>query len=169
MSCRFLFRLTSILCLIISVCEWLFAAEVCLYNTVSFFLLSPIVVFSQCVAAVCSYSLHRGHVGEPLFIQQTRQYPPEWGVLLQRATGSPPMLRSLITQQNLALRMSSKHTANGTFICLPSRPLPQQPSFTGILSAISSHPMETVGSCQQGDNFLMMSPCHGVRRSVAKI
>lgn len=119
----------------------------------------------MCAAAVCSHGPQRRRRGA-LFVQQTHQCPLEWGVLLQGVSGSPPMLRSPITEQNLALRTSSKHTAKGTFIYLPSRPLPQQPSFTRICSAISSRPMAT--ACQKGNKFLMMSLCHGDWRSIAR-
>ncbi|KAM7371731.1 hypothetical protein PAMP_008942 [Pampus punctatissimus] len=43
-----------------------------------------------------------------------------------------------------------------------------QPSFTGIRSAISSRPMATAAPCQQGDNFLMMSPYHSDWRPVVR-
>lgn len=69
----------------------------------------------------------------------------------------PTMLGGPIREQNLARRTSSKHAANGTFICLPSHPLPQRPSFTGIHSAISSSPMATAGLVNRGTTF---SWCH---------
>ena len=133
----------------------------------------PLFLMSECARLLSAHMAPRGRVRVPCSFSKHANVLQSGGSPLHRATGSPPpppmpRLSSPITEQNLAPRTSSKHTANGTFIYLPSCPRPQQPSFTGIRSAISRSPMATVGLVNQGDNFLMMSPCHGDRRRVAK-
>lgn len=94
--------------------------------------------------------------GGPVHSANTPMSSKTGGSFCKELLGAP-MLSSSITEQNLAQRTSSKHTANGTFICSPSCPLPQQPSFTGICSAISRGPMATASLVNEGTTF---SWCH---------
>lgn len=166
----------SVLWLIVSVCEWWFATAVCANKTVSFFLLSYIILFSKWVNVCdcCQLTwLPEAASGCPVLSANTPMSSRLGGPAASGYWEPPaPVLSSPITEQNLAPRTSSKHTANGTFIYLPScNPFPQHPSFTGIRGAISRSPIATVVHVSgggRGDNFLMMSPCHGDWQSVAK-
>lgn len=107
-------------------------------------------VFSHATQRQCSGAL---------FVQQTHRCPLEKGDPAARSFGSPLIISGPITEETLAQRAPSKHAANGTFICLPSHPLPHQPSFTGIHSAFSSSPMATAGLVKKSKTF---SWCHDV-------
>lgn len=61
-----------------------------------------------------------------------------------------PVLSSSITEQNLAQRTSSKHTANGTFICLSSCPLPPTAFIYWDLQCHFQEPHGNSQPCQWG-------------------
>lgn len=137
--------MTNYFCL----CEWWFSAAVCSYKT-AFCPKPSSFSMSDCAA--------RGSVAVPRSLGKHASVLQSGGSRCKEQLWVPPtMLGGPIREQNLARRTSSKHAANGTFICLPSHPLPQRPSFTGIHSAISSSPMATAGLVNRGTTF---SWCH---------
>lgn len=120
----------------------------------------------MCATAVSSHDSQRPHRGA-LFVQQTHKCPPEWGVLLQWEPPPPPNAQQPNNSRIwLRGRQANRLQMALLFTCLSS---PPPTSF--IYWDPQWHFQEPHGNsrpCQRGDNFLMMSPCHGDWGSVAK-
>lgn len=129
-----------------SVCEWRLSAEVCSYKTVSFFLLSYIVLFSQwvnvCVCCRLTW-LPEAVLGRPVRSANThqgcREIEGRLGAVPNNGAEFGPEERQANTPQMALL-----------FTCLRVPTPPRSLHFNGIRSAISRSPMATTGPCQRG-------------------
>lgn len=146
--------MTNYFCL----CEWWFSAAVCSYKT-AFCPKPSSFSMSDCAAAVSSHGSQRQRRGAP-FPRQTCQCPPEWGVPLQGGTLSSP---HNARRPNKGTEFGSedvKQTCSKWHFYLLAVTSP--PPATFIYWDPQCHFQQPHGNsrtCQQGYNFLMMSPC----------
>lgn len=160
----------SVLWLIISVCEWWFAAAVCSYKTVSFFLLSRLVLFSYWVnvRGCCQLAWLPEAASDCPVRSANTPVSSRVGGPAARSHWEPPSAQQPNNGAELGSEDVKQTHCKWHFYLLA---FTSPPPTTFIYWDPQCHFQEPHGNgrpCQRGDNFLMMSPCHGDRRPVAE-